>query len=111
MSDDGPIYVSIRVGPEGTRVLVNGVDLSRHVRSVQLDAGPGAITDCWLDLVGVTVDIGADVPRSRIQALTPAQDLVREHARSERDLERGLRTYDRPTPAVILAASLGPRTP
>jgi hypothetical protein len=102
-----PVHVTLVMSQSGPRVVVNGVDLSQHVRAFRVEAGEGALTDVWLDLIGVAVDIDAEVPRSRIQALTPEQDDVREQARTQRDTVRGQRTYPRQTPSILLAASLG----
>ena len=105
-----PVHISITVGPAATdprsRIIVNGVDLTRHVRGFKVTAGVGATTDAWLDLVGVDADIEADVEPSRIQTLTPDQDAVREGSREQRDIERGARSYPRKG-EVQLAVSLG----
>jgi len=108
---DPSVHVSLIVDQGGARIVVNGVDLSTHCRGFRVEAGVGACADVWLDLIGVTLDIQAEVPRSRIQALTPEQDELREHAHLQRDIERGARTYGGTVPAVTLAVSLGDRTP
>jgi hypothetical protein len=112
--DIDPVHVSLIAGPRGedpqARIVVNGVDLTRHVRGFRVEAGVGALTDVWLDLIGVTVDIQADVPRSRIQALTSEQDDVRQGAKQQRDLGRGQRDYRKPNDGqgeLLLALSLG----
>ena len=112
--EDAPLHVSLTVGPRGedpiARIVVNGVDLTRHVRGFKVEAGVGAQTDVWIDLIGVTVDIDAEVPRSRIQALTPEQDDVRQGAKPQRDAERGKRDYSKPKDnqgELLLAFSLG----
>ena len=109
--DTDPVHVSLTVGPRGedtrARIVVNGVDLTKHCRGFSVYAGVGAVTGVWLDLIGVTLDVEADVPRSRIQERTLDEEEAREQARQERDPERGARTYGKKGPSVQLAISLG----
>jgi hypothetical protein len=107
------IGLLITMRPEGTRIVVNGVDLSRHCRAVKVEAGVGAQRDVWLELVGVNVDILAEVPRAQVQQLTHEDDQAHQEAQLTIDQQRGQRRYGRkgvtPSDAGILrlAASLG----
>jgi hypothetical protein len=104
-----PVRVSLMTGLDQgvpwTKVWLNGVDVTRHVRHLTAEVGVGALADVWLDLVGVTLDAQADVPPDRVQALTPEQDQARDGAHAQRDVERGQRTYGKGK--VHLAVSLG----
>jgi hypothetical protein len=110
-----PVRVSLMTGLDQgvpwTKVWLNGVDVTRHVRHLTAEVGVGALADVWLDLVGVTLDAQADVPPDRVQALTSAQDQANQEARLTVDQQRGQRQYGRKgiTPGVQLAVSLGQR--
>lgn len=94
---DSPVHVSITVGQTSadprSRIVVGGVDLTRHCRGVKVDSGVGAVTGVWLDLIGVTVDVEADVPPDRVRTFTLEQDEARREARE------------------VPGARLGPQTP
>lgn len=91
------VHVSLTVGPTGsdprTRLVVGGVDLTRHCKLIKVDAGASAITDVWLELVGVTVDIEADVPRDRVQQMTHEEADAHEEAQRTVDTGRGHKDY------------------
>lgn len=106
MKDQTPVHVSLTVGPTGTdprsRIIVGGVDLTTHCRGFTVEAGVGAITAVWLDLIGVTVDVQADVPPDYIKEVTLEDEAANEEARQTRDVDRGNRQ-----PRALLAVSLG----
>lgn len=104
MSDQRPIHVSVDITPSGTQVWVNGIDISTHLCRFSVDARPGALGAVWLDLVGVEVDIQAEVPRDYVQAVTLEQDHARQVARQTTDVDRGLKPH---MPHALLAVSLG----
>jgi hypothetical protein len=97
MTPDKPVHVSLMVGPRGigypARIVVNGVDLTRHCRGFKVDAGVSAMTDVWLDLIGVSVDIEADVPRDRVQQMTLEEAASHEEAQRTVDTGRGQKDY------------------
>lgn len=101
--DSRPLHVSIQVdAQQHTRIWVSGTDITRHCRVVRVDAREGAIPSVWLNLIGVTVDVEADVPPDYVKELTLEQEAANEEARQARDVDRGLRT-----PRALLAVSLG----
>lgn len=97
MTPDAIVHVSLRVGPPGSdpiaRLVVGGVDLTRHCRGFKVDAGVSAMTDVWLDLIGVSVDIEADVPRYRVQQMTLEEAAAHEEAQRTVDTGRGQKDY------------------
>lgn len=105
-----PVHVSISVDvarPESTqqtRIWVNGVDLTSHVHWIRVDAGVGALADVWLDLVGVTLDVHAEVPPRHIKEMTLQEDQAHQEAQQTLDVDRGKKP--RP-PHALLAVSLG----
>ena len=113
MSPTDRIGLLITMRPEGTRIIVNGLDLSRHCRAVTIEAGVGALKDVWLELVGVNVDVLAEVPSAQVQQLTYEDDQAHREAQLTIDQQRGQRQYGRkgmtpPDDGVLrLAASLG----
>lgn len=113
MSDDHPIHVSLSVGPRGAghpaRIVVGGVDLTRHCRGFKVDAGVSALTGVWLDLVGVSVDIEADVPRDRVQQMTLEEAAAHAEAQRTVDTGRGRKDYHqaRPKGTATLVVGLG----
>jgi len=105
MSDisQAPVHVSIAVdADQHTRIWVAGVDLTRHCRVVRVDAREGAIPSVWLNLIGVTLDVEADVPPGYAKEVTLDEEAANEEARQTRDVDRGQRT-----PRAMLAVSLG----
>jgi hypothetical protein len=111
MSASDSVHVTLTIGPPSqgsrARLIVGGVDLTRHCRVCTVYARAGAITDVWLNLIGVTLDIEADVARDRVQALTYEEVDARTRAGKRRDIERGARTYGGHVPTVNLDVSLG----
>jgi hypothetical protein len=107
-----PVRVLVTVGARGTRVLVNGLDLTDHCRVFKVEAGEGALPDVWLNLIGVDLDILADVPPKHVQQLSLEEDQAHREAQLTIDQQRGQREYGRKgiTPGVQLAISLGTRT-
>jgi hypothetical protein len=98
-----PLHVSIAVdAQQRTRIWVSGTDITRHCAGVSVDARPGAVPAVWFKLIGVTLDVEADVPPDYVRALTLEQEEANQEARQERDVDRGLRT-----PRALLDVSLG----
>lgn len=91
-ASDSPIHVNLTAGPTGTdfitRIMVGGVDLTKHCRGFKVEAGVGALTGVWLDLVGVTIGIEADVPRERLQQMTFEEDEAHQVAQQTVDRKR-----------------------
>ena len=67
-----------------------------------MDAREGAIPSVWLNLIGVTLDVEADVPPDYVKELTLDEEDANEEARQTRDVDRGHRQ-----PRALLAVSLG----
>lgn len=104
MSDPRPpLHVSISVdAQQRTRIWVSGTDVTRHCRVIRVDAREGAIPSAWLNLIGITLDVEADVPADYVKEMTLDEDEANQEARSSRDVDRGKRT-----PRAILDVSLG----
>jgi hypothetical protein len=110
-----PVRVSVMSGLEEgkpwTHIWVNGVDVTPHVRNLTAEIGVGALADVWLDLVGVNLDISAEVPRQHVQQLTLEEAEAHQTAQLTIDQQRGKRQYGRKgiTPGVRVGISLGDR--
>lgn len=104
MTPDAIVHVSLSVGPRGighpARIVVGGVDLTRHCRGFKVDAGVSAITDVWLELIGVSVDIEADVPRDRVQQMTLEEAAAHEEAQRTVETGRGRKNYHQAQPTT-----------
>lgn len=109
--DRAPVHVSFRIGLPGSkriaRVVVGGVDLTEHCRSFKVDAGVSALTDVWLDLIGVSVDIEADVPRDRVQQMTIEEAAAHAEAQRTVDIGRGRKDYGQGAPKGTAAVVVG----
>ena len=98
-----PLHVSIAIdAQQRTRIWVSGTDITRHCAGVSVDARPGAVPAVWFKLIGVTLDVEADVHPDYVRELTLEQEEANQEARQERDGDRGLRT-----PRALLTVSLG----
>lgn len=98
-----PVHISIAVDAEQrARIRVNGMDITRHCRVIRVEAREGAIPSAWLNLIGVTLDVEADVPQDYVKEITLDEDEANQEARSSRYVDRGKRT-----PRAILDVSLG----
>ena len=112
-SQDQVLHISLlsclEEGRPWSCVWVNGVDITPHVRSLRIEAGTGALADIWLELVGVSVGLQADVPQSRVQEMSVEEAEAHEDARLTIDQQRGQRQYGRKgvTPGVRVGISLG----
>lgn len=104
-SETRPVHVSVAVDArQCTRIWVGGVDLTRHCQAIRVDAREGAIPAVWLDLIGVTLDVEADVPPDYVKELSFEEDQVHQDAQQTRDVDRGTKTRQ---PHALLAVSLG----
>ena len=109
MSDESkPVHVSLTVfqssGDPRTSIVVGGVDLTQHCRGFKVHASVGAVPAVWLDLIGVSLDIQAEVPADYVQEMTLEEDLAHRVAQQTVDAERGLKMRQ---PHALLAVSLG----
>lgn len=99
-----PIHVSIAVDAhQRTRIWVSGTDITRHCRVVRVDAREGAIPSVWLNLIGITLDVEADVPPDYVKEVTLEEDEANQVARQTPDMDRGQKS----DPRALLAVSLG----
>ena len=99
----GTIPVRVVVdAQQQTRIWVAGVELTKHCRVIRVEAREGAIPSAWLNLIGITLDVEADVPQDYVKEMTLDEDEANQEARSSRDVDRGKRT-----PRAILDVSLG----
>ena len=100
-----PVHISMSVDAEKhTRIWVNGMDITRHCVGFKVRAGVGALADVWLELIGVTVDVQADVPPAHVKEVTLERDLADQVAQQTVDADRGRKVRQ---PHALLAVSLG----
>ena len=100
-----PVHISLSVDAEKhTRIWVNGMDITRHCVGFKVRAGVGALADVWLELIGVTVDVQAEVPPAHVKEVTLERDLADQVAQQTVDGDRGRKVRQ---PHALLAVSLG----
>jgi hypothetical protein len=103
--DWAPVHVTMSVDEEKhTRIAVNGMDITRHCVGFKVRAGVGALADVWLDLIGVTIDVQAEVPPAHVREVTLERDVADQVARQTVDADRGRKVRQ---PHALLAVSLG----